>query len=659
MHGHEGGVVAIRPRILGGGGAAFPHRIEPMTSLVYITLVLALGVLAQWLAWKFKLPSILLLLLFGFGLGHFTGVRVDDFLALHNGDGSPLLSVVGLFVAIILFEGGLTLRLAELKDGRVAVFRLCTVAVLVSAVLSTVFMGLVLGYEWRIAAVIGAILTVTGPTVIAPLLRDMNPSRKIASILRWEGIVVDPIGAILAVLVFKWAVAVNGEVARESVFFAFGILLLVGGLGGWILAKAIVWLLAGHRIPDYLQPVFLLSVVAVAFTAANAAEKEAGLLTVTVMGIVLGNQRRVSVKHILEFKENLGVLIISTLFIILSGRIALADLRAILPMAVPLLLFLIVVVRPLSVFLSMVFSKGTTVKDRIFLAALAPRGIVAAAVTAIFALEFETAASGGRFESELGGRIADQADDLVALVFLVIVGTVTFYGLLAGPLARYLGLASRGTGGILFAGADAWVRVVAKGLQDEGHSVVLLDTNYKNVAAAKLDGLNALRANILSEFAEEELDFNGLGTLIAATPNDEVNSMAATQLIDRFGRAGVWQIPPSDSDQHHTTTVADHMRGRICFTGKPRYEDLNRMVAEGAILKKTLITEKFTLSDFSATHRDEEPHILFLESDRDGLRPAVADLDHVAPETAIYTLVLDHKKSGGDPEASSMQADEV
>ncbi len=614
-----------------------------MTSLVYIALVLAAGVLAQWLAWKFKLPSILLLLAFGFGLGHFTGVRVDDYLAVHQGEGSPLLSVVGLFVAIILFEGGLTLRLSELKEGRVAVFRLCTVAVVVSGGLSTIFMALVLGYEWRIAAVIGAILTVTGPTVIAPLLRDMNPNRKISSILRWEGIVVDPIGAILAVLVFKWAVAGNGEIARDSIFFAFGTLLLVGVLGGWLLGKVVVWLLASHRIPDFLQPVFLLSAVAVAFTAANAAEKEAGLLTVTVFGIVLGNQKRISVKHILEFKENLGIVIISSLFIILSGRIALPDLSAAVWKAVPLLLFLIMIVRPVSVFASMIASKGTTLKDRIFLAALAPRGIVAAAVTAVFALEFETAASRGRFEGALGERIASQADDLVALVFLVIVGTVAFYGLLAGPLARHLGLASKNPCGILFAGADLWVRVVAKGLQDEGFQVLLLDTDYKKIAAAKLEGLNALRASILSDFAEEELDFNGLGNLIAATPNDEVNSMAAANFIHRFNRSGVWQIAPADTDQHHTTSVAEHLRGRICFTGKPRYEVLSRLASEGAVLKKTQITEKFSFEDFKATHSEGRPLVLFVQHDGQGLQPVVADLDDVPPGTIIYTFMPEDK----------------
>ncbi|MEM9237962.1 MAG: cation:proton antiporter, partial [Verrucomicrobiota bacterium] len=243
--------------------AGSDHAMSP---LVYLTLILALGVLAQWLAWKFKLPSILLLLAFGFGLGQLTGVRIDDFLAPGSGHSSPLLSAVGLFVAIILFEGGLTLKIRELKESGLPILRLCTIAVALSMAATTFFMWKLLGYDLRLAALTGAILTVTGPTVIAPLLRHVNPTRKMAAIVKWEGIVVDPIGAVLAVLVFKAALASDVDTAWAETGIAIGKLLLVGLVGGYLLAKLVEWLLRHHLIPDYLQPVFLLAVVAVAFT---------------------------------------------------------------------------------------------------------------------------------------------------------------------------------------------------------------------------------------------------------------------------------------------------------------------------------------------------------------------------------------------------------
>ncbi len=607
-----------------------------MSPLVYLTWILGLGISAQWLAWRFKMPSILLLLGFGFAFGLASGVRIDDFLAAGDGHTSPLLSVVGLFVAIILFEGGLTLKFHELKESGLPILRLCTIAVALSCGLTTVFMTQVLDFDIRIAALIGSILTVTGPTVIAPLLRHVNPTRKMASIVKWEGIVVDPIGAILGVLVFKVAMAPNPGAAWMEPLQAIGIMIAVGVIGALVVAKAVEWLLKHHLVPDYLQPVFLLAVVAVAFTVSNQIEKEAGLLTVTVLGIALANQRGASVRHILEFKENLRTLIISSLFIILSGRILLDDLADSLVKGLWLLAFLIFVGRPISVYVALLFSRRTSLKERTFLALMAPRGIVAAAVTSIFALEFEEAAIHGQFGVELSPVIAVQARELVALVFLVIIGTVSIYGLGATPLARRLGLASKNSNGILFAGADLWARMAAKALLNEGHRVMMLDTNFDNIAAAKMLGLDAHRANILSEFAEEELDFNGLGHLIAATPNDEVNSMAAFRFTHQFGRAGVWQISPKDSDEHHHTAAAEEVRSRICFEGDPDHATLARLAGAGAKMKKTQITDVFDFAQFQAANPGAI--VMFLE-DSKGLKPAPVKLPKISSGTTVFALV--------------------
>lgn len=617
-----------------------------MSPLVYLTWILALGVAAQWLAWKFKLPSILLLLAFGFGFGRFTGVHVDDYLAAGDGHTNPLLSAVGLFVAIILFEGGLTLKFRELRESGLPILRLCTVAVGLSFALTTVFMMKVLGYDIRIAALVGSILTVTGPTVIAPLLRHVNPTRKMAAIVKWEGIVVDPIGAILGVMVFKIAMAADLASAGGETLRAIAVMISVGVVGALLLGKAVELILKHHLVPHYLQPVFLLALVAVAFTGSNLIEKETGLLTVTVLGIVLANQRSASVRHILEFKENLRTLIISSLFLILSGRVAPADLNATLDKGLILLAFLILVGRPLSVYLSLAFSNRTNLKEKTFLAFLAPRGIVAAAVTSIFALEFEEAANHGRFGVELSAVIAAQSRELVALVFLVIVGSVSVYGLAAAPLARRLGLASRNATGVLFAGADPWARAAAKALHDDGHRVMLIDTNFSNVAAAKMLGLDAHRANILSEFAEEELDFNGLGHLIAGTPNDEVNSMAAHRFIHHFSTSGVWQLAPSDADGHHKKAAAGELRSRICFSGSPRQATLAARVVAGQVMKKTQITGVFDYEKFKSVN--PEALVLFV-NDSKGLHPAPPELAKVAAGSTIFALVPPASEKGQVP----------
>jgi len=491
-----------------------------------------------------------------------------------------------------------------------------------------------LGLDLRLAALLGAILIVTGPTVVAPLLRLIKPSRKVSSILKWEGIVIDPVGAILAVLVFQVALHGGLHEARETVLITTGKTLLVGVAFAYLIGKLIVYLLKKHWIPDYLESVFLLATVAGAFAASNFIQSESGLLTVTVLGIVMANQKDVPVKHILEFKEHLRVLIISLLFILLSGRIELHTLGEVAAKGGLFLLALIVIIRPASILISNLFSNRTTLKEQLFVSAVAPRGIVAAAVTSIFALEVEHAAH----EGHLDPILAEQAHTLVPIVFIVIIGTVAIYGLLAVPLAKILGISKPNPQGVVFAGADAPTRMIAKALHNDGHQVLLLDTQYEKIADAKIEGLPAIRANILSEYAEEEIDFAGIGQLIAATPNDGVNSLATKEFSHLFGRVNVWQISPHDKDSHHQKAAASHMRGRLCYSQAPTFQDLERKVYQGHVIKKTTITEVFTLSDFHEIHGKEAP-ILFLNDPVKGLRPAQADLTEITADTTIYALV--------------------
>ncbi|MDP7655392.1 MAG: NAD-binding protein, partial [Roseibacillus sp.] len=206
------------------------------------------------------------------------------------------------------------------------------------------------------------------------------------------------------------------------------------------------------------------------------------------------------------------------------------------------------------------------------------------------------------------------------------------------PFALRLGLASRNANGVLFAGADIWIRKIATTLSNDGYSVMLLDTRYGNVAAARMDGLHAVRANILSEHVEDNLEFPGINHLVAGTSNDEVNSLATREFAHIFGKANVWQIAPSDKDAHPTTSVASHRRGRICFSEEPTFQNLQNLACRDGIIKKTLLTEIFTLEHFHAIH-GEEAVILFLHDESKGLRPAAADLENIPAGTTIYSLV--------------------
>ena len=602
-----------------------------MTPLSYLAAVLSLGILAQWLAWRFRLPSILLLLVFGFGLSAVTGTRIDEFIKEET-----LLAITGLFVAIILFEGGLTLKFSELREAGSPVRRLCTWTVLIAGVLTSIAAKFVFSWDWRVSALLGAILVVTGPTVVGPLLRLIKPTRKVASIVKWEGIVVDPIGAILAVLVFQVAISTGVQDAIGDLLKALLLTLVVGFGLAYGLGKIIEQLLKHHLIPDFLESVFLLAVVAASFAISNAIQAESGLLTVTVLGIGLANQKSVSVKHVLEFKEHLRVLIISLLFILLSGRIELSELRSALVPGLIFLALLVLVIRPASVLLANLGSEKTTLRENLFLSAMAPRGIVAAAVASIFALEFSHAAD----DKMVPEAIIKQAEQLVPVTFIVIIGTVLIYGLLAVPLARALGVAAKSSRGVLFAGADTWTRMLAKALHDDGHPVLLLDTKYEKVASAKMEGLAAIRANILSEFAEENLELTGIGQLIAATPNDEINTMAAKEFGHQFGRVNCWQLTPYDSDGHHSKAVDHRQRARLCFLNGPKFRDLEATALRGAVIKNTLLTEQFTFEDFMAEY-GPSAHLLFIDHPEKGLRPFASD-EHegnISAGVKIYALV--------------------
>lgn len=566
--------------------------LSPEYYPLYLAGVLGLGIAAQWLAWRLHLPSILLLLAFGFA-AQLAG-DPDDII------GKDLLfPIVSLSVAVILFEGGMSLKFSELREAGGVVLRLVTVGAAICWALAGIAAYFIMGFPVELAALIGAILVVTGPTVIAPLLNYIRPARKVGSIAKWEGIVIDPIGAVLAVLVYEAVVATGLNEAFAVALLAIFKTLVVGLVLGAFSAVTLILLLRRFLIPDFLHNASILAAILVVFAVSNAIQPESGLLTVTVLGILLANQKRITVRHIFEFKENLRVLLISCLFVVLAARTSPAEIAKVGWQGLLFLLLLIVIVRPASVFLSTIGS-GLNWRQKVFLCFMAPRGIVAAAVSSVFAFEIV---------EEYVHRGADpttiaQAELLAPLALLVIVGTVTFYGLTAAPIARMLGLASPNPQGLLIAGADRWVRELGKVIHDAGFQVLLVDTNYRNISAAKMAGLPAHCASILSDYVTEEINIGGIGRLMALTANDEVNALACQEFIHLFGRKEVYQLAAWDSGSGRRASVSDHLRGRVLFSEGVDFYVVARRFAAGAQIKKTSLTAEFTYADFLKRYGD-------------------------------------------------------
>jgi len=583
--------------------------------ILAIAAIVLLGITAQWIAWATRIPSILLLLIIGLVAGPATGLLDPDALL-----GELLLPVVAMLVALILFEGGLNLNFAELRESGTVVIRLITVGAAATLVLISLVAWTILGLDPGLAVLVGAVLIVTGPTVIMPLLRHVRPIGQSGPILKWEGIVVDPIGAVIAVLVLEALIHATPSDALGIV--AVGVLttIVVGGAIGILGAAILVILIKRYWIPDFLDIPFAIMLVLATYAISNQIQAESGLLTVTVMGIALANQKIITVRHILHFGENLRVLIISSLFIILAARLTVDEISSVGVRELAFLAVLILVIRPIAILLSSVGSKLSR-PDRIFLSWMAPRGIVAAAVASVFALTLTEAGYPG-------------AEKIVPIVFLVIIGSVAIYGLSASPLSRRLGISETDPQGVLIVGAGVLGRSIAQVLHDKGVRVMVVDSNYANYRKAKELGLPATRLDILSDDSWDHLDLGGLGYLIATTPNDEVNALAALHYLELFGRKGVFHLPTKEIIGHEERPK--HLRGRLLFGKEATYSELTKKIGKGYEVKGTSITEQFTQEEYLAKY-GEDAVPMFIKGEN-GVLTIVATDTTISPKPG-QTLV--------------------
>ena len=590
--------------------------------LMGLAAIIVLGIGAQWLAWRISLPGILLLLIFGFIAGPVTGLIDPNELF-----GNLLLPLVSVTVAIILFEGGLSLKFSEVKEVTAVIRNLVTVGVLVSWVLTSLASYLIFGLGLQISILLGAILVVTGPTVIIPLLRHVRPSGRVGSIIKWEGIIIDPIGAVLAVLVFEVIISGGLEKATAQVVLSIFKTLVIGTVLGLAEAKLVIVILKRHWVPDFLQNPVSLMIVVFVFVCSNVIQVESGLLSVTLMGIALANQKWVSLKHIVEFKENLRVLFISSLFIILASRLTIDELSYVLNFkGFIFLVLMILVVRPLSIFISTYFT-DLNLKEKLFLSWMAPRGIVAAAVASVFALRLVEAGY-------------EQAERIIDITFLVITGTVAIYGLTAFKVARRLGLAKPNPQGLLIVGAHIWARSIAKFLHENGFQVSLVDSNWANVSAARQEGLQAYYENILLEDISEDIELDGIGKLIALTRNDEVNSLAALHFIEDFGRSQVYQLPKlSKFSARSEESIPQHLRGRLLFGAEATFSYLDSKFASGALLKKTPLTDEFNYDSFQSLYGEKALPLFIIKESGELVVLALDNMPTPLPGQYLISLV--------------------
>ncbi len=504
--------------------------------------IIILGIIAQWVAWRLKLPAILPLILIGLLVGPIATLYTEDGTKLiepiWNGTkglfpGEGLYYFVSLAISIILFEGGLTLKRAEIKNVGPVITKLITVGSVVTFFGAGVAAHYIFGLSWQISFLFSALIIVTGPTVITPILRNIPLKKDVSTVLKWEGILIDPIGALVAVLVFEFISVGEGSAFTQTALIEFGKILLFGTTFGFTFAHALAFAIKKNLIPHYLMNVVSLSVVLLVFVESDVFAHESGLLAVVVMGMVLGNMNLPNLKELLYFKESLSVLLISILFILLAANIDISDLELLYNwQTVALFAIVVFLIRPLGVFLSTQGS-GLKLNERMFIGWVGPRGIVAAGIASLFG-------------SKLLAKGEPGAEYITPLVFMIVLGTVLLNATTARIFAKVVGVFLTKSEGVLIIGASKVSRLIANYLKKNKRHVVLIDNNQTNIDKAKKLGIEAMTANIYADSLTDNIELNDMGYLMALTGNSDINKFAIDKFQKQFGENGAFRIVNTD-----------------------------------------------------------------------------------------------------------------
>ncbi|MFU7527262.1 cation:proton antiporter [Qipengyuania sp. ASV99] len=568
-----------------------------------IAAVGALGIGAQWIAWRTGWPAIVLMLAAGFIAGPITGF-IDPEAAF----GEMLDPMISVGVALILFEGGLSLDLRELRHSGSAVWRLATIGVLIGWALGALAGFYIAGLVWPVAVLFGGILIVTGPTVVIPLLRQANIQTRPNSILKWEGIVNDPTGALCAVIAYEYFRRLNDfpDASVIEVVPPLIIAAILSGLVGYAAARLIAYLFPRGAIPEYLKvPVLFTSVIGV-FVLTNQIEHEAGLVAVTVMGVTLANLDVSSIRSIHPFKENVAILLVSGIFILLSSSLKWEEMSYLQTSIRPLLflLALLFLVRPATVLISLLGS-DVPWNERLFVAWIAPRGIVLVAISGLFALRL------GELGIE-GGQL------LIGLSFAVVVVTVIAHGFTVDIVARWLGVKGTSRPGLLIVGSTPWTIALAKEMEALKTPVMIVDPSWQSLAGARREGLPFYHGEILNEATEHNLDLSPFQVLVAATGNEAYNALVCNEFAHEIGRDMVYQLG-ENSEGNSRHALPESIRGRALFEAGFSVTDVNERQRQGWVFKKTKLSQEF---DFTAAlaKLPEEATMLMLVRETGALR---------------------------------------
>ncbi|MFX0544608.1 cation:proton antiporter [Roseovarius sp. S1116L3] len=579
-----------------------------MSPVMAFALVGAIGVGSQWIAWKLRLPAIVLMLMAGLAIGPGLGIFNPE------RDIGPLMTpMISIAVAIILFEGGMTLNLHGLREAASGVKRLVFIGAPVGWAGSAAALHYIAGLSWPSAAVFGGIMIVTGPTVIAPLLRTARLSKRPAQLLQWEAIVNDPIGALAAVLAFEVVLVLFASETFGAAIWDMGIGIVVatamGVAAGWALSEGF----RRGRVPEYMKVPVLFASLLLVFALSDGLLHESGLLAVTIMGFYIANAGLPSYTELRRFKEHATVLLVSGVFILLAASMNIERLSLLGWPSVIFVLAVILIVRPVTVMTSLAFS-NVPMRERILVAFTGPRGVVLVAVA-------------GLFSDRLVDAGIEDAALLTPLAFALVAATVVLHGFTLRPLGRALGLAGAHVPGVIFVGGSRFSSAFAEALKDEEIPVLIADANRARLRSARELGLPIYVGDILSDGAEHGVEFISFGRVVATSDNDAYNTLVATDLAPEFGREHVYQLKRAKQEQ--TRHALPATLGGRSIAGGLRYLELAQYMQQGWEVRATNLTEEYGLDAW----RNDNPESI--------------PLAEVTPGRALRILAADAELKAG------------
>ncbi|WP_370337845.1 cation:proton antiporter [Parvularcula marina] len=563
-------------------------------TVLVVTLIGILGIGAQWIAWRTNMPAIVLMAIAGLIVGPLLGILKPE-----ETFGEFYRPIISLAVAVILFEGGLQLKFSELRGLSRGIGQLLLIGGPLVWIFGSIAGYYVAGLDWPTAILFAGIMIVTGPTVIIPLLRQAKLSTRPSAILKWEGIVNDPVGALAAVITFEYVITRN--MASLTSFEVFGSLIFGSILcvaWGIIVGRGLAEAFRRGWVPEYLKAPILLTAVLLAFSVSNLLQEEGGLIAVTVMGITMANSKLPSINQIRHFKETIAILFVAGVFVLLTANLTLETLAMIDFRIMGFVAVMLFVVRPAAVMLSTMRTE-LSLQERLLVSWIAPRGIVAVAVSGLFAASM-TPENG--FEN---GHL------MVPLAFAMVFATVILHGFTITPLGKFLGLASDAPPGVLIVGASPWAVALAKRIKELGCPVLITDPSFRRLREARQEGIDTFYGEILSEVTEHHIEFVRYGYLLALSGNEAHNALVCTDLAPEMSRNSTYQLSAKGRDDSRQS-VSYALQGRSFLSEKTGLEDLLRRHWAGWAFQFTRLSEEFTPAKYRE-RLPEEAMIVMVE----------------------------------------------